>query len=546
MQRYFDVVQTTAGNAVPGALVYVYVGSTTVLATLFSDNSVTAAPNPLTTNADGEYAFYAANGTYTIQIAATGYAGETKPGAVLFDPSDAGASNNVQFLQAGTGAQMRSVQSKLRDVVSVKDFGGVCDGVVDDTTALVNAQAAAAISGATVLVPGPTKFSSTLSLASGVSWDFSSGASLIWAGSTSGTCVTTGNQVYQNARWAGMSINTGPSFTGVALYFRSSHNVYADVVRLVTTGTNSTAIRMWADSTIGGDSLTKRNITGVTIGSIVHQGQCGTLMDFDGVAVGYLGDPQVVTLCNFLSIFAENCAQYGIRIRNWTDNNAFSGTTRVMLNGNNAVGLQHGEAASQGVYMNQFSIFAADTFGTFAGRVGVKVDTSKLLDIKALYQNPPAEGGEFVAAANAESYNVVFFKDSTKDIITYRRKASAASEGWNSSPAITLDDDTATSFVITGGGADENITFILSVSTNDANANGILWMKCRRTSGVAAVSLIAGGLNFAVATGPLNGTTGVDTKFTVSANNDGKFYVENRLGAQVKFTTHIAAWMQTP
>jgi hypothetical protein len=88
MQRYFDVVQTTSGDAIPGALVYVYVGSTTVLATLFSDNGITAAPNPLTTNADGEYAFYAANGTYTIQIAATGYAGETKPGVVLFDPND--------------------------------------------------------------------------------------------------------------------------------------------------------------------------------------------------------------------------------------------------------------------------------------------------------------------------------------------------------------------------------------------------------------------------------------------------------------------------
>ncbi len=136
MQRYFDVVQTTSGDAIPGALVYVYVGSTTVLATLFSDNGVTAAPNPLTTNADGEYAFYAANGTYTIQIAATGYAGETKPGVVLFDPSDSGASNNVQFLQAGTGAQVRSVQSKLRDVVSALDFAVDPTGDTDCTTAM--------------------------------------------------------------------------------------------------------------------------------------------------------------------------------------------------------------------------------------------------------------------------------------------------------------------------------------------------------------------------------------------------------------------------
>ena len=45
-------------------------------------------------------------------------------------------SDNVDFLQAGTGAVATDVQSKLMESVSVKDFGAVGDGVTDDTAAI--------------------------------------------------------------------------------------------------------------------------------------------------------------------------------------------------------------------------------------------------------------------------------------------------------------------------------------------------------------------------------------------------------------------------
>ena len=58
------------------------------------------------------------------------------------------------FIQAGTGAVQRTVESKLQDVVSVKDFGAVGDGVTDDAAAI---QAAIdANPGKAILIPSGT------------------------------------------------------------------------------------------------------------------------------------------------------------------------------------------------------------------------------------------------------------------------------------------------------------------------------------------------------------------------------------------------------
>jgi len=172
VQQYQNVIQDKFGNVIVGASVAVYVYGTTTPATIYSGNGSGVLPsNTVTTNSLGEFAFYAANGRYSLSVSATNFVAENFTDFIMYDPADIGAvtasgvaftpfstisATNVQnavqevvadlagasgaslvgFLQSGTGAVTRTVQAKARDFVSVMDFGATGDGVTDDTAAL--------------------------------------------------------------------------------------------------------------------------------------------------------------------------------------------------------------------------------------------------------------------------------------------------------------------------------------------------------------------------------------------------------------------------
>lgn len=74
--------------------------------------------------------------TNVTSASSTTFTGFNSQVGVVQDIADADGSDWIGFEPDGTGAVARSVETKLRETVSVKDFGAIGDGVADDTVAI--------------------------------------------------------------------------------------------------------------------------------------------------------------------------------------------------------------------------------------------------------------------------------------------------------------------------------------------------------------------------------------------------------------------------
>lgn len=156
--QFFDA----NGNPLVGGKLYTYAaGTTTPLATYTDYAGGTPNANPVILDSRGEASVWMGASSYKFTLkSATDVLVWTVDSltsgdwAALAALAASGGSSLVGFLQAGTDAVARTVQSKLRDYINVKDFGALGDASTDDTLA-INAAIFAA-SGRALYFPGGT------------------------------------------------------------------------------------------------------------------------------------------------------------------------------------------------------------------------------------------------------------------------------------------------------------------------------------------------------------------------------------------------------
>jgi hypothetical protein len=177
---------TSTGAPAAGYKVYTYVaGTSTPKDTYTSYTGGSANTNPVVLDSRGEAAIYW-TGSYDVVLKdaagsvvwgperlvepeASG-AAATLDTALLASLSASSGSSLIGFLQSGSGAVARTAQNKMRDLISVKDFGAVGDGSTNDYTAIAAAITYAKSVGGTVYFPFTAngyKYGTSLTLSDG-------------------------------------------------------------------------------------------------------------------------------------------------------------------------------------------------------------------------------------------------------------------------------------------------------------------------------------------------------------------------------------------
>lgn len=240
-QTFFNA----AGQPLAFGKVFFYIPNTSTLATTYQDAAgQTPNTNPVVLDGNGQAVIFGTGSYRQVVQDANGATiwdqMTSSPDSKFTNLGQVGAGNGaslIAFEQNGTNAVARTVNDKLLEVVSVKDFGAAGDGAADDATAFNNALRSGA---KTVIAPDPSngfyRLASGITVPDGVTLIGSSMIPADQMGTPHGTvlkfdnnvmtCVTLGNGNNQTANVEKLVIwrNGTPPAGSVGIYYNQINN----------------------------------------------------------------------------------------------------------------------------------------------------------------------------------------------------------------------------------------------------------------------------------------------------------------------------------
>jgi hypothetical protein len=177
--QFFD----NSGDVLTGGQLYSYAAGTTTPATTYTSvTGATANSNPIVLDAAGRvpYQIWLTDGfAYKFQLTdSTGTQIGVWDNITSQNTGSTGLNASAISYTAASSTTERTVQAKLQESVSVKDFGAVGNGVVDDTSAVQAALSAVSSSGFRLLFPAGTYLCGPLFVYSNTSITFDPSAVL--------------------------------------------------------------------------------------------------------------------------------------------------------------------------------------------------------------------------------------------------------------------------------------------------------------------------------------------------------------------------------
>lgn len=417
---------------------------------------------------------------------------------------------NVIYNPAGTGAVSTNVQAKLRETVSVKDFGAVGDGVTDDTAAIQAAIDYLPADGGNINFPLGNYSASAGPFTAGTKIINYSGVGATLPTGLPGASITSG--------YKSVNFNTrGSAKPGSFNYFVD----YGNSLTSSTSAQNSAAFHVEGTYPDQADhagqsffhaysfNLTTQETTadmgevrGVK-GSVKADGGSATIRGIHSTAEAYNGHTGVVR------------GLFGTADRSDQPDGVNVGGSQAV-----AIGGQVGAACLSAFIAESFFGPQRPSYGYLVVRGG---DSAILPEVACFEGHGGGNGSIYRGTRNASSSDVIFDVDN---------KARVMARSYYSGRTTIADDAVATiTLDIASGRSGVIIVFALDQSQTWGQA-------FFRANAVPACQSMSEGTFLSFTTGPLTGTTGVDGELTVSALDNGTLQIENRKGS-----SSTVAWM---